>query len=491
VTRRLLIAVLVAGTALRLAWVARPFDHRMRAPWRQSDTFQIARNFAREDGSVLHPRIDWRGDTPGLVEMEFPFFPWIGGMLFRLFGIHAPILRGLSALAEIGSLLLFAVLARRLLPDAHGGALLAVAAYAFNPLLLYLSTAMQPEALMLFLALLAVVLLERFRVSRRSTTLVWAGAALGCAILAKAPAACLGILFAWVVLRAQGRSALRRPAVYAAAALALVPAVAWYAWAKHLYLLDGKSLGLSNENPFLGLDMLFPPRFLLGLARWETLGVVTPFGWLLLVCALSAPLAVLELPLAWYACAVVFFVAGARTTADDWAFYYHGIAVAPACALFGLGFEALKRAWPGIARLLASGTLTALLGAAAYLLHARDHRPDLEAMRRCGLRFAAAIPAESAIVVHGGSMVDDQGVPVAHDESMLFAWLDRRGFTYGDEELSVGKLEDIGARGGRFWIASPDEMSRSSAAEARARFRMLDRCPDGYALFDLRARPES
>jgi hypothetical protein len=488
-TRRLFAAILVAGAALRLAWVARPLDHRLRAPWRQADTFQIARNFAREDGSVLHPRIDWRGDGPGLVEMEFPFFPWIGGMLFRLFGIHAPILRGLSALAEIGSLFLFAGLARRLLPD--GGALLAIAAYAFNPLLLYLSTAMQPEALMLFLGLLAVVLLERWRVSRHGLTLVCAGAALGGAILAKAPAACLGILFAWVVLRAERTGALRRPAVYAAAALALVPAVAWYGWAKHLYLTSGNSLGLSNENPFLGLDMLFPPRFLLGLARWETLGVVTPVGWLLLFSALSAPLSGLELPLVWYGSAVAFFVAGARTTADDWAFYYHGIAVAPACVLFGAGFQALRRAWPGVARLLAAGTLASLLGAAAYLLHARDTRPDLEAMRRCGLRFVAAIPEGNAIVVHGGSMVDDQGVPVAHDESMMFAWLDRRGFTYGDEELSVATLERIGARGGRFWIASPEEMRRSSAAEARARFRMIDRCPDGYTLFDLRSGPGS
>lgn len=482
--RRLFVAVLLAGAALRLAWVARPLDHRLRAPWRQSDTFQIARNFAREDASILHPRIDWRGDNPGLVEMEFPFFPWIGGMLFRVFGIHAPILRGLSALAEIGSLLLFAGLARRLLPE--GGALLAVAAYAFNPLLLYLSTAMQPEALMLFLGLLSVVLLERWRVTRRGLLLACAGTALGGAILAKAPAACLGILFAWVVLRALGFAAVRRPAVYASAALALVPPLAWYAWAKHLYLLYGNSLGLSNEYPFLGLDMLFPPRFLLGIARWETLGVLTPFGWLLLVCALSAPLAELELPLAWYACAVVFFVAGARTTADDWAFYYHGIAVAPASVLCGAGFEALRRAWPGVAKILAALTLACLAGAAGYLLHARDNRPDLEAMRRCGLRFVGAVPEGSAIVVHGGGMYDDQGTPVAHNESMMFAWLDRRGFTYGDEELSVPTLERIGARGGRYWIASPDEMHRASAAPVRERFRMLDQCPDGYALFELR-----
>jgi hypothetical protein len=294
-----------------------------------------------------------------------------------------------------------------------------------------------------------------------------------------------------VVLRVEKAGALRRPAVYAAAALALLPSIAWYGWAKHLYLLYGNSLGLSNENPFLGIDMLFPPRFLLGIARWETLGVLTPFGWLLLVCALSAPLAELEFPLVWYASAVVFFVAGARTTADDWAFYYHGIAVAPASVLMGTGFAAVRRAWPGVARLFAAGTLVCLLGAAAYLLHARDNRPDLLAMRQCGLRFAPSIPPSASIVVHGGGMTDDQGIPVAHNESMMFAWLDRRGFTYGDEELSAATLERIGARGGRFWIASPEELRRKVAAEVRSRFRLLDQCPDGYALFDLQQRPAS
>jgi len=113
---RLFVAILLAGAALRLAFVARPLDHRLRAPWRQADSFQIARNFAREDGCFLHPRIDWRGDTPGLVEMEAPILPWIGGMLFRVFGVHAEILRALSCLAELLSLLLFAGLARRMLP---------------------------------------------------------------------------------------------------------------------------------------------------------------------------------------------------------------------------------------------------------------------------------------------------------------------------------------------------------------------------------------
>jgi hypothetical protein len=157
----------------------------------------------------------------------------------------------------------------------------------------------------------------------------------------------------------------------------------------------------------------------------------------------------------------------------------------------GAGFVALSMAWPGVARACAAATLVCLAAAGAYLLRARDHRPDLEAMRRCGLQFAAHIPADGLIVTRGGALYDDEGMPVAHNESMLFAWLDRRGFTYGNEELSFPTLERIRARGGRFWIAHPEETSRKFTAAARDRYREIDACPDGYALFDLTTPPDA
>jgi hypothetical protein len=54
----LMLVIVLAGAALRLAYVNRPLDHQMRAPWRQSDYTQLARNFWREDPNIFHPRID-------------------------------------------------------------------------------------------------------------------------------------------------------------------------------------------------------------------------------------------------------------------------------------------------------------------------------------------------------------------------------------------------------------------------------------------------
>jgi 4-amino-4-deoxy-L-arabinose transferase-like glycosyltransferase len=496
-----MLAILIVGIGLRVAWVWRPLDHRIKAPWRQSDYTQIARNFAREDPDLFRPRIDWRRDGPGFVEMEFPLLPWIAGMLNRLLGYREEYLRVLSCLLEVGGLLIFAGLARRLL--SAGAALAAVALYAINPLLVYLSTAMQPEPLMLFLSLAAMTLLARYDEGGGERSLLLAGAALGGAILAKATAACLGLVFAFVVLRRLGRRAAASPAVWGAAAMALLPAIAWYHHARGLFLIYGNSLGLSNEYPFIGADMLRRPGWILGLLKLETLGVLTPPGWLLLAAALVRPSRALLLPLAWLGSIWVFYVAAARTTADDWAFYYHAAAVAPSCLLMAAGFDALRspvaalpsRGTPGRWRAAGAATLlvctlVALAAATAFMVHGRDTHADLRAMRDCGLEFATRIPSAGLIVARGGAVTDPDGFPTAHNQSMLFAWLDRRGFNYGNEEMSPDLLASIARRGGRYWIAEADELAGPRGEAIARRFRLLASCPPGYYLYDLSSAPD-
>jgi hypothetical protein len=495
-----MLAVMLAGIGMRLAYVDRPLDDRMRAPWRQSDYTQLARNFWREDPNILHPRIDWRRDGPGLVEAEFPLLPWTAGMLDRVLGYHEAILRVLSAVLSIGSLFLFAGLARRLLSPS--AALAAVAFYAFNPLLVDLSTAMQPEPLMLFLCLLAMVFLARWERTGADPSLVLAAAALGGAIMSKATAACLGLTFAFVILRRCGLAALRSARVWLAGAVAVGPPLAWYLWARHFWILYGNSLGLSNQYPFLGLDMLQRPEWILGLLKWQTVGVLMPLGWLLLVAARRAPRTATMLPAVWLASVWLLLIVAARSTSADWAFYYHAIAVAPACLLMGAGFGALlgsdsSRVFglgPGRPRRrvgagLAAGMVVLLTGATLVVVRSRDNREDLRAMRACGLRFLGEIPPDGRIVVRGGHLHDPSGHLVAHDRSMFFAWLDRKGFTYVQDDLSVKMLLAIAARGGRYWIAEADELNGPLQREVAKRFRLLAHCTAEYYLYDLQSRP--
>ena len=492
-------AVLLLGVAVRLAYVARPFDHRISNPWRQSDYFAIARNFDREGLNPFYPRVDWRADKPGYAEMELPILPWMGALLYRVVGPHVQAMRALSGGLEVIALLLFAALASQLLRAQ--GALFALLAFACNPLLVLHAGALQPEPVLDVCTLACVALLWRWNARPSPPRLLAAALAAAVAALAKLPAAYLALVLAYFVLRRLGWRALTAPSVYAAALAAALPPVLWYMWAHGFWTEYGLSLGVSNESHLIGLDLLLPPTALLGILAWETGVVFSPAGWFLALAALRLPWRRIELPAVWYAAICVFYVLAARTTADQWAYYYHSLSVPPAALLMGAGLGLLleRRAIPvGWGRIaawqrsigwgLAAATIVASIATAAYLIDRRDNdRGYRYRMYSCAVEFAPLVPAGGMIVAHGGSMLDDRGHPVAHNESMLFAWMDRRGFNYGAEELGVASLDAIAARGGRYWVVERGELEQGGlAAQVDGRYRRLATCDLGFALYDLR-----
>src|SRR5206468_3395286 len=136
-----------------------------------------------------------------------------------------PLLRIPSAIFGLLGLLVFVHLSRRALPP--GAALFATAAFALNPLLVYLGDAMQPDPLMLLLSLVAMALIWRWDEHPRYRTLVAAAATTAAAILAKSPAAYLGLVLTYVVIRKLGPRAFTDVRLYGAGLLAALPPLAW------------------------------------------------------------------------------------------------------------------------------------------------------------------------------------------------------------------------------------------------------------------------
>ncbi|MFN8644346.1 MAG: hypothetical protein U0802_22820 [Candidatus Binatia bacterium] len=197
---------------------------------------------------------------------------------------------------------------------------------------------------------------------------------------------------------------------------------------------------------------------------------------------------------------MAFYLLAARTTGDQWAYYYHGLGgsrgavdEAPAAALGEAGgAAALAAAGPWQPR-LAWG-----LAAATVLWPARHGGGPGRAPRRRPRRGPHAVcvqsrargarPARRPRRRARRQQVDEHGHPVAWNASMAFAWMDRRGFNYPIEDLDVATLDGIAARGGRYWVASPDDLGTAGVrAWAEARYRRVATCGDGgYALYDLR-----
>lgn len=353
-----LVALFLAAAALRLADLPRPVA---RPDWREADVAGIARNFYREGMNPFYPRVDWRGDGPGFAEMELPILPWSMAVLYHWTGVHEQVGRLLSLLASLAALAFFFLLARRRLPPQ--GAVIAAALFAFNPLVVELATALKPDGLMLAASLAAVyaflVWLDGEERGEHRVAYWTAVAATALALLAKASAAHLGLLFGFVLLARWGRGALRKPALWGLG-LALAPALLWYGHARRLWLRYGNSLGLSNESHWAGWDLFTDSSFVRGIVRaevgwvWTIWGLVAVALWLWVDRSFRRH----RFELVWLASVAVFYLVTARTSADAWATYYHVLSVPPAALLLGAACASLG--WRPAGRGLLSGAAAVL-----------------------------------------------------------------------------------------------------------------------------------
>jgi 4-amino-4-deoxy-L-arabinose transferase-like glycosyltransferase len=364
----LFVCIFCLGAGVRFLGVRHPIN---RPDWRESDEASIARNYYREGMNLFLPRIDWRGDGPGYAEMEFPIYPWAIAVCYKLFGFHEIFGRVLAYILSLIGLGLFIQLARFLLPP--NGAIGAVIFFAMSPLVVRIATSLQPEGLMLLCYIGAVYFFLRWL---DDNTWRSYGLALGFtsfAILAKAPAAHLGLFFTVLVLRRIGLHALRQIRIWIFAAISLFPAALWYRYAHHLWLTYGNSLGVSNQYHWIGWDFFHSLTFLQGITSLEIQTVWMPAGLVVVLFALvfRKPGKAVSVSLYWLSAIFTYYIVTCRTTGNGWADYYHVVSAAPVAVLFGVGIEAIRSlTLPPKTRdvlIKASGVLAIVSGALAAM----------------------------------------------------------------------------------------------------------------------------
>lgn len=468
ITNIFIYVIFAAAILIRFGDALRPIN---QASWRESDLGSVSRNFVREGMNPFYPRIDWRGTGPGYAEMEFPLYPWLIAAGYQVFGIHDVIGRLLSFVFSIATLFFFFRLARENL----GGfaAIAAFAFFAFNPLVLQSSTAIQPEGLMICTYVAAVYLFLKWLRDERDRDLWLAVIATALTLVAKATAAHIGLLFAVLLFQKYGLGTFSKGKVWLFGVLSFLPAAVWYIHAKQLWTTYGNSLGVSNEYHWIGLDFFTNSYFITGILKIELLQVwvifalaVAAFG---LIFGLRERIAIISM--VWLSSTFLLYCIASRTTAADWASYYHIFSVPPAALLFGFGLKKLAdflKSWAdnfsnrGLANnlmRLAFAAIFAFAALAAFMVEAKRARADIVERRVADPSFAFArelnpqLTNDGLILVSGGRCVDDDGYPVAYNASFMFYWLDRKGANICVQEQSLEKVNRFAATGYKYFIA--------------------------------------
>ncbi len=510
--KMIILCLFLLGAGLRAVDLWRAVDGSVRESWRECDIASIARNYYREDLNLFYPKIDWRGDSPGYAEMEFPLYPWTIALLYKIFGFHEVLGRLLSYLLSLLVMGIFFHLAHYLLPDL--GTLAASLFFVFSPLTVRISNSLQPEGLMFLCYVLAAYAFLRWLDDDSWTYYGIAVSATAFAILAKATAAHIGVFFAILLLLQQGVGALRRVSVWMFAIMSLLPGALWYRHAHHLWLTYGNSLGVSNEYHWIGWDFFSNPKFILKIGRSEVFYVWMFTGVLVagLGIVFSRNTRAGRYSLSWFAALSLYYILAARTTGDSWAAYYHVVSVPAVAILIGLGTETIgdwvkagekqqHRPFPAGSRFhrwnplmvsvaVISLILTFLLQ--AWQLYKDVHPADMQRLYACALKFAPDIPPNALIISSGSHCQDDDGYPVAYNASYFFYWLDRKGFNICVEEQSLDHLRAFIQRGARYFIAEKWALQNKPEfeVELREHFQVLQEC-SGAFLFELTAHDES
>lgn len=148
-----LFAVLLLAIGLRFAFLLTPLSGMMVE--RQADTATIAHNLVVEEFNPIHPKIDWRGTSPGYVEAEFQLYTTLVAMISLVTSLQ---LETVGRLVSVISSLLCLVYFYWLVKSIANGQTAAIGTVilACFPVYLYFSRLFMPESLLLALTIMCI-----------------------------------------------------------------------------------------------------------------------------------------------------------------------------------------------------------------------------------------------------------------------------------------------------------------------------------------------
>ena len=458
-------AVLALTAVIRSIGIARPLLGDFAT--KNAVYGMIARNFARGTAAdVWHPTLDVLvGGQRSWHLLEFPVSAYVTGWLWDALGGSLDVWgRATSVVFSIGSVAVMFLFVRR----RHGqtAAVAAALALALSPVGIIYGQSFMLEASLVFFALGTFYALDRWLDGGRCGWLVAAGVCLALLLLTKIYMLVVLLPLAVMVFRSSRGSAgagnraggagvkcsgapanRRRPWLHAmaVAAVAVVPATLWYAFAFHT---------ASPEGPFANrvFDSVRRSVAVHGSAYWrlgsadfyrqvldDLTGVVlTPVGFVLAMAGLLDRRWREHLP--WLLAVLVLVLAlplkFSKTN------YYYMAALPPLCIMIGLGWQVIRQRL----RLGRPATVVLLLSAAIlslrYAVGPAFVTPEEDRGVPAAARAVRELTAENEpIVTMHGTTID------------LLYHCDRRGWAVGPERTDLESvLADCRRQGANYLV---------------------------------------
>jgi hypothetical protein len=277
--------IILVGAGARMYRIDAPF-----ADWhqyRQFDTAAVARNLAEESLNIFYPRVDWRGNSPGYVEVEFQAFTFPVALLYRVFGVHEWLARILNIFFYAGTAFLLFRLTCRIFD--RRVALLAAGLYSFLPLSFFVSRSFQPDTLMMLCSVAGIYYFLMWIEQDNWKSLLLSVICLAIAVLIKPYCMYIGVPLIYLCVRKFGWRFLIKPEVWLYALAVVLPMAAWYVHAFGLWELYGNTFGIFGgriKGAYLGADVPNVSDLVGRLTSRLVWEIATPVGLPLLIVGL-------------------------------------------------------------------------------------------------------------------------------------------------------------------------------------------------------------
>ena len=474
--------------------------------WRPTDMAAIALSYYRNGFHFLYPQVFWGVSGHGYVEMEFPLVPFTTAILLKVLGEHEWVNVICPLAFGFGLVWVTYSFGRYLRNGTVGFVAGLVVALAPN-LVMLTDTGIYADPPMVFFGALGLYWLVRWSDDGRQRSLFAAAVAVALAILLKLPALYLGIPVAVVFVEKFGVHFWKQPALWATAAVMLLPSILWYWHAYNLYVEYHNTFGIlaGGALKFGYSDILAHPSFYRLTVQRLSLYHFTPLGAIGLLYGsyiLWQRRAVFLL--SWLGATVAFvFVAAAGVM---YGHYHYLLPMLPIGALIiGMAADAFGDTLAVYSRsvrflVAAQGFLVVAFIANAAVAAARFERRDRamdrvvwQKMKRTG-ELVKQLTKPGALVIVSDTQMDHLTPEKSMTPPELFYFADRRGWYRSMAWLTPQIVEDLHAEGAGYFVVSGQAVPNFRAnrpdiyAYLASKYRPLLDSDDGI-VFELEARP--